>query len=77
MLNEKIMRALEFKSKIRDNKISIPRRVQSELINGSDKSVRVVILMKDSEVYDEKEYRQMTKRQFLEGYAESDSIYDS
>ena len=70
------MRAIEFKSKIRENKILIPRRMQSELIFGNDKSVRVVILVEDSDVYDEKIYRQMAKSQFLKGYADSDSIYD-
>ena len=32
--------------------------------------------MEDVEVYDEKAYRQMTKSQFLKGYADSDSVYD-
>jgi len=70
------MKAIEFKSKIQNNRILIPRRMQSELIGGRDKSVRVVIFVEDAEVYDEKVYRQMTKSQFLKGYADSDSIYD-
>ena len=70
------MRAIEFKSKIRENKILIPRRMQSELIVGHDKNVRVVIFVEDTEIYDEKAYRQMTKSQFLKGYADSDSVYD-
>ena len=73
---EKEMRAIEFKSKIRENKILIPRRKQSELFVGSNKTVRVVVFIEDSEVYNEKAYRQMTKSQFLKGYAVSDSIYD-
>jgi len=70
------MRALEFKSKIRDNRILIPRRMQTELTTKSEKPVRVVIFMEDSDVYDEQTYRQMAQKQFLEGYADSDSIYD-
>ena len=70
------MRAIEFKSKIRENRILIPRRMQSEFISRPDKSIRVVVFVEDTEVYDEKAYRQMTKSQFLKGYAESDSIYD-
>ena len=70
------MRAIEFKTKIRENKILIPRRKQSELICGHDKNVRVVVFVDDSDVYDEKAYRQMTKGQFLKGYASSDSVYD-
>jgi hypothetical protein len=70
------MRAVEFKSKIRENKIAIPRRVQSELLAESNKNVRVVVFVEDSDVYDAKIYRQMTKNQFLKGYADSDSVYD-
>ena len=70
------MRAVEFKSRIRENQISIPRRMQSELVTGYDKSVRVVVFVEDSDIYDEKAYRGMTKTQFLKGYADSDSIYD-
>ena len=70
------MRAIEFKSKIRENKILIPRKMHAELVSEYGKTVRVVVFVEDSEVYDEKSYRQMTKSQFLKGYADSDSIYD-
>ena len=70
------MRAIEFKSKIRDNRILIPRKLRQELISEQDKNVRIVVFVKDSDVYDEKAYRQMTKAQFLKGYADSDSVYD-
>ena len=70
------MRAIEFKSKIRDNKILIPRKVQHELNAEQDRNVRIVVFVKDSDVYDEKAYSQITKVQFLKGYADSDSIYD-
>ena len=68
------MRAIEFKSKIRENKILIPRKMQSELIAGCQKNVRVVVFVEDTDVYDEKAYRQVAKSQFLKGYADSDSI---
>ena len=71
-----MMRAIEFKSKILENKILIPRRMQSELITGCDKLVRVVVFVEDVDVYNERAYRQMTKSQFLKGYADTDSIYD-
>ena len=67
------MRAIEFKSKIRENKILIPRRMQSELFFEGDKPVRVIVFVED---FEEKAYRQMTKSQFLKGYADSDAIYD-
>jgi len=71
------MKAIEFKSKIRENRILIPRRIQPELVTlGHDKSVRVVVLMEDSDIYDENAYRRMAKDQFLKGYDDMDSIYD-
>lgn len=70
------MRAIEFKSKIRDNSILIPRRMQPEFTAQRDKSVRVVIFVQDTEDYEEKAYRQVTKKQFLKGYAATDAIYD-
>ena len=75
-IKTKMMRAIEFTSKIQENKILIPRRMLSKLIAEHDKDVRVVVFLEDSEIYDEKIYRQMTKNQFLKGYADSDSIYD-
>jgi len=70
------MRAVEFKSRIRENKILIPRKMRYEMLAGIDKRIRVVVFLEDADVYEEKAYRQMTKTQFLKGYAESDSIYD-
>jgi len=70
------MRAIEFKSIIRENKILIPRKMHAEFVPEHGKTVRVVVFVEDSEVYDDKSYRQMTRNQFLKGYADSDSIYD-
>ena len=70
------MRAIEFKSKIKDNRILIPRRIRHELIAEQDKNVRIVVFVNDNDVYEETAYRQMTKAQFLKGYSESDSVYD-
>ena len=70
------MRAIEFKSKIIENKILIPRKIQSEFMPVCDKRVRIVVFVEDSDVYEEKAYRNMTKSQFLKGYADSDSVYD-
>ena len=70
------MKAIEFKTKIQENKILIPRKMQSELITQVNKNVRVVVFVEDSEVYDDKSFRQMTQSQFLRGYADSDSVYD-
>jgi len=66
------MKAIEFKSKIRENRILVLRKMQPELIARHNKSVRI----EDSDVSGEKAYEQMTKSQFLKGYTDSDSIYD-
>ena len=71
-----MMKAIEFKSKIQENRILIPRKIQQELVIERDKNVRVVVFMDDSDVYDAATFRQMAKVQFLNGYADSDSIYD-
>ena len=71
------MRALEFKSKIKNNQILIPTKIQSELKTNDDKDVRVIVLVDDSDVYDDLIFQQTTQSQFLKGYADSDSIYDN
>ena len=71
-----MMRAIEFMSKIQENRILIPRKLQSEMFARADKGVRVIVFLEDPEVYEEKAYRQLTKKQFLKGYADSDAIYD-
>ena len=71
------MRALEFKSKIKDNQILIPSKILSELNLNQDKDVRVIVLMDDSDIYEGLIFQQSTKNQFLKGYADSDSIYDN
>jgi hypothetical protein len=70
------MRALEFKSKIKNNQILIPTGIQSELKSNKDRDIRVIVLIDDSEMYDDLIFQQSTKSQFLKGYADSDSIYD-
>jgi hypothetical protein len=71
------MRALEFKSKIKNNRILIPIKIQTELKVKQDKDVRVIVLVDDSDIYDDLIFQEATQSQFLKGYADSDSIYDN
>jgi hypothetical protein len=71
------MRALEFKSKIKNNQILIPAKLQSELKNKQYRDVRVIVLIDDLEIYDDVIFQQSTQSQFLKGYADSDSVYDN
>jgi hypothetical protein len=71
------MSALEFKSKIKNNQILIPAKIQSELKTDEDKNVRVILLVDDTDIYDDEIFSQTAHSQFLNGYADSDSIYDT
>jgi bifunctional DNA-binding transcriptional regulator/antitoxin component of YhaV-PrlF toxin-antitoxin module len=71
------MRAIEFKSKIKDNQIKIPAKLQSELHSKEDKDVRVIVLIDDSERSDDYIIRRVAQNQFLQGYADTDSVYDN
>ncbi len=71
------MRALEFKSKIKNNRILIPTKIQTELNVKQDKDVRVIVLVDDSDIYDDMIIQEATQSQFLKGYADTDSIYDN
>ena len=70
------MRTLEFKTRIRNNQIQIPEGVQSELKTNNDKDIRVIVLLDDSNNSDDIVFRKAASTQFLEGYADSDSVYD-
>ena len=69
------MKVLEFKSRIKNNQILIPVKVQSEL--KTKKDIRVIVLFEDSEESEDLVFQDTTVKQFLKGYAESDSIYDN
>lgn len=70
------MRALEFKSIIKNNRISIPAKIQSKFKFKKDVPVRVIVLLDDSEGEDDLIFQEATQNQFLEGYSDSDSVYD-
>lgn len=60
------MRALEFKSKIRNNSIQIPNRMQTELSMRQGKNVRVIIFVEDADVYNEKQTARQALRHSVE-----------
>lgn len=70
------MEALEFKSKIENNRIKIPKHVKSKLINNQNKNVRVIVLLEDGDDVEEKGFKHMASEAFFEGYSHSDSVYD-
>jgi hypothetical protein len=70
------MKALEFKTRIRNNQIQIPAGVRSELRINEDKDIRVIVLLDESDNDADLILRETTSSQFLKGYADSDSVYD-
>lgn len=71
------MKAIEFKSRIKNNQIQIPKKAQSELTSNKDKDVRVIVLIDDTEIYDNIVFQESARDHFLKGYADSDSVYDN
>lgn len=72
------MKALEFKSKIKNNIIQIPDNIHSKLKKGKERDVRVIVLFEDpDEVYDDLDFKNAAATSFLKGYSDSDSIYDN
>lgn len=73
------MQTVEFKSKIINNQIAIPVKMQTVLKAKQNKDVRVIVLIDDLEKHDDDDlaFRKMAQNQFLKGYADADSIYDN
>ena len=71
------MRAIEFKTKIKNDQIQIPVGVQSELRSNKDKDIRVIVLLDEIDRRDDLCFQDTATAKFFEGYAESDSIYDN
>ena len=71
------MKALEFKTKIKNNQIQIPIGMRAEFKTNPDKQVRVIVLIDDSEINDDSIVQESASEHFLKGYADTDSIYDN
>jgi hypothetical protein len=71
------MKAIEFETKIKGQSISIPDKVISEIKSIENKKIRVIMLIDESGEYkDEADFKTMAAEQFINGYADVDSIYD-
>jgi hypothetical protein len=68
------VKAIEFETKIKNNRIHIPVKIQSELNIDRNKTVRVIVLFEDT---DDLLFQNLAAEQFFKGYADSDAIYDS
>ena len=68
------MKAVEFRAKLKDNKIQIPTKFRRQIVTSKNKDVRVIVLIDDPKAKDD--FSKLSQEQFLKGYAKSDSIYD-
>jgi len=71
------MKAVEFTTKLRDNKIQIPKKLHKQVTTSKNKDVRVIVLMDEQNQKEKDDFQNLSKEQFLKGYAKTDSIYDN
>lgn len=71
------MKALEFKSKIKGGSIKIPHKIQQQLTKNPQENVRVIVLFDEKNTQDELLFKNAAIKEFFNGYADSDSIYDN
>lgn len=69
------MKAIEFKSRIEDDGLRIPKRLLPAFSGLKKTKVRVMVLIEEPD--DEQLLPEMEAANFLKGYAESDSIFDT
>jgi hypothetical protein len=71
------MKAVEFETEFSDNTINIPESFRLELSLSKDKHVRVIVLIDDLENNEEATFKNIVSAQFLNGYDDTDSVYDN
>jgi hypothetical protein len=69
------MKSVEFNGRMKNKSIRVPERLQSVL--SEDRDIRVIVLYDDMENREESDFKTRAKEQFLAGYADSDSVYDT
>ena len=68
------MKAVEFKTKLKHQSIRVPDKFRSAI--NENKDVRVIILFDEDNSADTDDFKNLVNEQFLEGYSDSDSVYD-
>jgi protein-tyrosine-phosphatase len=68
------MRVVEFKTKLKNNRIQIPKKLHKQVNTSKNKDVRVIVLMDEQNQKDD--FQLLSKEQFLKGYTKTDSVYD-
>ena len=76
LINFQHMKAVEFKTKLKNNRIHIPKKFQKQVTTSKNQDVRVIVLMDEPSKKEKDEFQYLSKEQFLKGYDKSDSVYD-
>jgi len=71
------MKAVEFETELTGDSIQIPENFQMELSLSKDKHVRVILLIDDLEINEEKAFKNLVRDNFLSGFDETDAVYDN
>jgi hypothetical protein len=69
------MKAVEFKTRMKNKLIRVPENIASEL--SEDEEVRVIMLLEEITNQEKNSFMTLAKEQFLAGYSDSDSVYDN
>jgi hypothetical protein len=70
------MKAIEFTTILEAFKIQFPELVLKDVQASIGKNARVILLIDEPELYEEKSFQNLAEEQFLKGYSDSDAIYD-
>lgn len=70
------MRTLEFKSKIRNNQIHIPLKLQKEFKTDRDKDIRVIVFIDETDISNNLIFQEPTDVLSQKGHNEPDLLYD-
>ena len=60
------MRAVEFKTKLKNNRIQIPKKLHKQVNASKNKDVRVIVLI-DDQSQNENDFQLLSTEQFLKG----------
>jgi len=72
---KRAMKAYEFPTKVKsDGKLDLPDNILKLIPN--DQTIRVIILVGESDTDERSVWSKITAEQFFAGYCEADSIYD-
>jgi len=70
------MKAYEFPAEVNaDGKVNLPEIILKRIPN--DQTIRVIIFISEADDEEKQMWSKVTAEQFLAGYSESDSIYDT